>query len=294
MIEPRVTLLDALRMRADLTGNKRGCDRGACGACTMIVDGRPVYSCSTLAIEVQGKADSQRRRAGERLDAAPRAAGVLRQGRADVRVLHARLRHGERRAAREESVADARADSPGARRQHLPVRNVLTNLRSRVQREGGDPWLSDPYRLLRRLSKRPAGWTRRWRRTTAASAASRSEVSLADRSAPCSARRSSGSTVRTRSRAARSTPSTSTAPACSTAGSSARRIRTRGSCRSISPRRRGAGRQGGAGVARSCQPAAQHGRCSRATRSRRSRPTPRSTRSTPHGWSRSSTKCSRT
>ena len=54
-IEPRVTLLDALRQRADLTGNKRGCDRGACGACTMIVDGRAVYSCSTLAIEAQGK-----------------------------------------------------------------------------------------------------------------------------------------------------------------------------------------------------------------------------------------------
>ena len=55
MIEPRVTLLDALRMRADLTGNKRGCDRGTCGACTMLVDGRTVYSCSTLAIAVQGK-----------------------------------------------------------------------------------------------------------------------------------------------------------------------------------------------------------------------------------------------
>ena len=54
-IEPRVTLLDALRTRADLTGNKRVCDRGACGACTMIVDGRTVYACSTLAIEVQGK-----------------------------------------------------------------------------------------------------------------------------------------------------------------------------------------------------------------------------------------------
>ncbi|HYT77182.1 MAG TPA: (2Fe-2S)-binding protein [Vicinamibacterales bacterium] len=54
-LEPRVTLLDALRMGADMTGSKRGCDRGACGACTMIVDGRTVYACSTLAIDVQGK-----------------------------------------------------------------------------------------------------------------------------------------------------------------------------------------------------------------------------------------------
>ena len=54
-IEPRVTLLDALRNSADITGNKRGCDRGACGACTMIVDGRAIYACSTLAIESQGK-----------------------------------------------------------------------------------------------------------------------------------------------------------------------------------------------------------------------------------------------
>jgi len=55
-IEPRVTLLNALRNRADLTGNKRVCDRGTCGACTMMVDGRTVYACSTLAIDVQGKA----------------------------------------------------------------------------------------------------------------------------------------------------------------------------------------------------------------------------------------------
>jgi xanthine dehydrogenase YagT iron-sulfur-binding subunit len=54
-IEPRVTLLDAIRNRADLTGNKRVCDRGTCGACTMIVDGRTIYSCSTLAIDVVGK-----------------------------------------------------------------------------------------------------------------------------------------------------------------------------------------------------------------------------------------------
>src|SRR5207244_7639562 len=54
-IEPRVTLLDAIRDRGDMTGLKRVCDRGACGACTMIVDGRTVYSCSTLAIDVQGR-----------------------------------------------------------------------------------------------------------------------------------------------------------------------------------------------------------------------------------------------
>src|SRR5215510_8714512 len=54
-VEPRVTLLDALRNELDITGAKRVCDRATCGACTMIVDGKPVYSCSMLAIEGQGK-----------------------------------------------------------------------------------------------------------------------------------------------------------------------------------------------------------------------------------------------
>ena len=51
-VEPRVTLLDALRNHLDLTGAKKVCDRGTCGACTVIVNGKPVYSCSVLAIEV--------------------------------------------------------------------------------------------------------------------------------------------------------------------------------------------------------------------------------------------------
>ncbi len=54
-VEPRVTLLEALRNDLDLTGAKRVCDRATCGACTMIIDGKPVYSCSMLAIEAQGK-----------------------------------------------------------------------------------------------------------------------------------------------------------------------------------------------------------------------------------------------
>jgi xanthine dehydrogenase YagT iron-sulfur-binding subunit len=52
--DPRVTLLDLLRERLDLTGTKKGCDRGQCGACTVIVDGRRVNSCLALAISLDG------------------------------------------------------------------------------------------------------------------------------------------------------------------------------------------------------------------------------------------------
>ena len=55
-VEPRVTLLDALRNQSSFTGAKEVCDRATCGACTVLVDDKPVYSCSMLAIEAQGKA----------------------------------------------------------------------------------------------------------------------------------------------------------------------------------------------------------------------------------------------
>jgi aerobic-type carbon monoxide dehydrogenase small subunit (CoxS/CutS family) len=54
MLEPRVTLLDALRNYSNVTGPKEGCDRATCGACTVLVDDLPVYSCQKLAIEAQG------------------------------------------------------------------------------------------------------------------------------------------------------------------------------------------------------------------------------------------------
>jgi aerobic-type carbon monoxide dehydrogenase small subunit (CoxS/CutS family) len=54
-LEPRVTLLDALRDHLDLTGAKKVCDRGNCGACTVTLNGKAVYSCSVLAIDAQGK-----------------------------------------------------------------------------------------------------------------------------------------------------------------------------------------------------------------------------------------------
>lgn len=54
MVDPRMTLLDALRERLQLTGSKKGCDQGQCGACTVIVDGRRIVSCLTLAVMQEG------------------------------------------------------------------------------------------------------------------------------------------------------------------------------------------------------------------------------------------------
>jgi xanthine dehydrogenase YagT iron-sulfur-binding subunit len=53
-LEPRITLLDALRDYLDITGSKKVCDRATCGACTVFMDNKPVYACTVLAIEAEG------------------------------------------------------------------------------------------------------------------------------------------------------------------------------------------------------------------------------------------------
>jgi xanthine dehydrogenase YagT iron-sulfur-binding subunit len=74
-LEPRVTLLDALRNYLDVTGCKRVCDRGTCGACTVLMDGKPIYSCTLLALEAEGKKikTAESLIDGGKLDAVPAA-----------------------------------------------------------------------------------------------------------------------------------------------------------------------------------------------------------------------------
>ncbi len=121
-----MTLLDALRNRADLTGNKRVCDRGTCGACTMIVDGRTVYSCSTLAIEVQGK----QIRTVDGLATGNGTLHPVQQAFCDTDALMCGFCtpgfvDGDGRAPREASATRRREQMrQGPRRQHLPLRHV--------------------------------------------------------------------------------------------------------------------------------------------------------------------------
>ena len=70
-VEHRASLLDVLREDLDLTGAKRACDRGECGACTVLVDEKPMLACHLLAMQVRGKAVTTVEGLAQRLDFAP-------------------------------------------------------------------------------------------------------------------------------------------------------------------------------------------------------------------------------
>ena len=89
-VEPRVLLVQYLRDVCGLTGTKVGCDTSSCGACTVLVDGESVKSCTMFAVQADGPRVTTIEGLATRRPAAPGAAGVPRAPRAAVRLLHRR------------------------------------------------------------------------------------------------------------------------------------------------------------------------------------------------------------
>src|ERR1700724_850616 len=92
-LDSRVTLLDALRDELDLTGTKKGCDQGACGACTVLLDGKRVVSCLMLAAQCDGREVTTIEGPARGGGAPPGSGGVRPPRRLPVRLLHSRPDH---------------------------------------------------------------------------------------------------------------------------------------------------------------------------------------------------------
>ena len=142
-LEPRVTLLDALRNNFAITGAKRVCDRGECGACTVLMDGKTVYACTILAIDAQGKkietVESLSR--GDQIH--PVQQSFVDHDAQQCGFCTPGFVRGHQGLARQISQSHARTGAQGTRRQLLPLRNLRWNSRSgRSWNEGS---LTDAY-----------------------------------------------------------------------------------------------------------------------------------------------------
>ncbi len=116
-VEDRWTLVEALRDHIGLTGTKIGCDRGECGACTVLMDGKPVYSCSQLAVWADGRAIQT----VEGLLNDPLQQSFVDARRAAVRLLHVGPADEREGADEHDAASDRRTGAGGDDRQHLPL-----------------------------------------------------------------------------------------------------------------------------------------------------------------------------
>ena len=136
-VDTRTSLLDALREHAGLTGTKKGCDRGACGACTVHIDGRRVLSCLTLAARCQGEGDHHDRRPRQRRRSAPGAGRIPAPRRLAVRLLHPRPDHVRSGADQGGPHRLGRGNPRMDERQHLSLRRLSQHRRGNPRRGTG-------------------------------------------------------------------------------------------------------------------------------------------------------------
>ena len=148
-VEPRVTLLDAMRNRLDITGVKRVCDRGTCGACTVLADGRPIYACSHLAIEMQGRAIRTVESFTEGTVLHPVQQALCETDGLMCGFCTPGFVVSAVALLEKNPKPTARAGEGRPRGQHLPVRHLHPRARSGPGDEGGGPWLSRSPRSRR-------------------------------------------------------------------------------------------------------------------------------------------------
>ena len=139
-LEPRVTLLDALRNNFAITGAKRVCDRGECGACTVLMDGKTVYACTVLAIDGQGKKIETVESLDRGRSTSSRPAVIRRSTTLSSAVSAHPVSSGHQGVARQISQSHPRQARKELGRQLLPLRNLRGNSRrGRASRERREP-----------------------------------------------------------------------------------------------------------------------------------------------------------
>ena len=126
------TLLDVLRDTLGLTGTKKGCNLGDCGACTVLVDGEPMNSCLVLASEMEGKEITTIEGVAQQWRAGAHPEGVRPRGGDPVRLLHARDDHVFDRALEQEPAAQRRGNQRRPGRQSVPLHRLLRHYSRRA------------------------------------------------------------------------------------------------------------------------------------------------------------------
>ena len=164
-VEPRTLLVQYLREACGLTGTKIGCDTSSCGACTVLLDGESVKSCTMFAAQADGASITTIEGLAPTETAAPRAAGVPRAPRPAVRLLHRGDGDGGGLVPRGEPEPDRARRAARPRRQPLPLHRLPQHREGRARR-GRERWAASDDRRPRsvrraRASSRCARRTRR-------------------------------------------------------------------------------------------------------------------------------------